>query len=277
MRSIDIGTYVGDGAVTLSDWSVATATLGSVSYTFPGQTGTAYNFDVTAPLQTAMTGGASFFGAKFTGTTNGGISNVTPLVPRRLDVVLTTNPAPVSDAEDYFSFTAQPNDWVGRGLTQTHTPATGVFTVSRNFDNGISVRAGDWDIRFSAPGDLPLAVGSYENATRWPFQDANTPGLDFSGVERGNNESLGRFDLLEVSYGPGGEVLRFVAEFENRGILGGSMTSAGSATPSRNPRGWWLSRCAALLRCVADADDSYAQARKGLTAIRQIRKKIAYG
>jgi hypothetical protein len=40
-------------------------------------------------------------------------------------------------------------------------------------------------------------VGSYANATRWPFQETTAPGLTFSGNYRGNNRLTGSFNILE--------------------------------------------------------------------------------
>jgi hypothetical protein len=112
---------------------------------------------------------------------------------------------------------SQAGDYIGQGLLQTLTVVDGVFSVSRNFDNGVNVHfQGDtwWDLAFSAPGDAPLTVGTYEGATRWPFQSAGEPGLDVSGDGRGCNMLTGRFEVRQVEYDASGNVLRFAADFE---------------------------------------------------------------
>jgi hypothetical protein len=125
----------------------------------------------------------------------------------------------------YFS---EPGDWIGQGETVWVTPADGFdFGVSRNFDNGVSFSINNfndptvpfqdqqwWYLDFAAPFDAELAVGAYEGATRFPFQDISEPGLSFSGNGRGCNTLTGRFDILEVSYAAGGDVQQFAANFE---------------------------------------------------------------
>jgi hypothetical protein len=72
----------------------------------------------------------------------------------------------------------------------------------------------NWNLAFSAPGDALLVPGSYENATRWPFQSPTGAGLSISGSGRGCNTLTGRFDVLEAVYDSAGRVLRFAADFE---------------------------------------------------------------
>lgn len=123
-----------------------------------------------------------------------------------------------------FYYTSSPTSFVGHGETVLVTPALGfAFTVRRNFDDGVSLAINNfssdpsssswWYLDFSAPFDAPLSVGSYLGATRWPFQDAANPGLDFSGNGRGNNTLTGMFNVLEIVYAPAGGVTTFAADF----------------------------------------------------------------
>lgn len=66
----------------------------------------------------------------------------------------------------------------------------------------------------AVPEGQELAVGAYENATRYPFQDPDVPGLDFSGDGRGCNQLTGRFTVLEADFTPDHYVERFHATFE---------------------------------------------------------------
>jgi hypothetical protein len=113
---------------------------------------------------------------------------------------------------------SQPGDYVGGGQQITITPATGAFSASRNFDNVVSVFVnavgGFWSLNFAAPGDAPLAIATYDNATRWPLQAPVSPGLDVTGQGRGCNTSTGSFVVREVGYGPSGDVVAFAADFE---------------------------------------------------------------
>src|SRR5205085_1459314 len=63
------------------------------------------------------------------------------------------------------------------------------------------------------PQQAPLAVGSYEAAVRYPFENGTTPCISLTGDSRGCNTVSGRFDVLEVAYGPDGSVRRFAADF----------------------------------------------------------------
>ncbi len=123
-------------------------------------------------------------------------------------------------------YESSPQSWVGGGATVLVTPSNNFdFIAYRNFDSGVSFAVNDfstnpdfwstrwWYLDFSAPFDQLLQVGHYSNATRFPFQDFNDPGLDFSGNGRGNNQLSGYFDVQEVSYSPNGQVLSFAADF----------------------------------------------------------------
>ena len=124
----------------------------------------------------------------------------------------------------YFS---EPGDWIGQGKTVWVTPADNfVFNVSSDsntvvFDiNNIddpTVPDQDeqfWSLALAAPFGTALTVGAYEDAARWPSQDVSEPGLDFTENHRGSNIITGRFDILEASYGPTGDLLQFAANFE---------------------------------------------------------------
>jgi len=95
-----------------------------------------------------------------------------------------------ANAATYLYFNSEPGDYIGQGLEQTLTEDDGIFSVSRNYDNGISIdfNGSDWwYLDFAAPGDAELAVGPYENAERFPFQSPTLPGLSISGSGRGCN------------------------------------------------------------------------------------------
>src|SRR5262249_64034 len=99
---------------------------------------------------------------------------------------------------------SQPGDYIGQGQTYNYTPATGPFYPNPNFDNGVSIfYAGGghyWNLDFAAPFDATLTPGSYANATRWPFQAANEPGLNVSGDGRGSNTLTGKFTVNQILY-----------------------------------------------------------------------------
>jgi hypothetical protein len=122
-----------------------------------------------------------------------------------------------ASAATYLYFNSEPGDYIGGGQEQTWTEDDGIFSISRNFDEGVSVDFNGtdwWYLDFAGPGDVELSVGPYENAERFPFQSPTLPGLSVSGNGRGCNTLTGRFDILEVEYDPSGNVVSFAADFE---------------------------------------------------------------
>ncbi|HKB04154.1 MAG TPA: Ig-like domain-containing protein [Gemmataceae bacterium] len=118
------------------------------------------------------------------------------------------------------TMTSDPGDYIGQGQTYNLTPQNGTLTISRNYDNGVSVSWTStnqmqwWDWDFAAPDEGLLVPGMYSNAMRFPFQTVGRPGMDVSGNGRGSNTLTGWFRIDEIAYGTNGEVLVFNATFE---------------------------------------------------------------
>lgn len=133
-------------------------------------------------------------------------------------LVLVGSAWPVAAQSTLLFMHSQPGDYIGAGVTRAWTPLDGNFTATRNFDNGVSVHFNGgpdwWFLDFAAAQDALLAPGSYDGATRFPFQSPTTPGLSVSGTGRGCNTLTGRFDVFEVVYGPNDTILAFAANFE---------------------------------------------------------------
>ncbi len=138
-------------------------------------------------------------------------------------------PASAIAGQTVLYFNSTPGDYIGQGKEMIWTaedPAD--FTAWRNYGGGVSISMDNfsyvsdysqeawWDLDFAPPYGTQLAVGSYEGATRYPFQASDEPGLSVSGDGRGCNQLSGRFDILELAYGTGGRVERFAADFEQR-------------------------------------------------------------
>lgn len=114
------------------------------------------------------------------------------------------------------SMYGQPGDYISPGQLLL-TTTDGVFTPSRNFDQGVSmdVNNGDyWHLDFAAPNNLPLGKGDYEGAQRFPFQAPGVPGLSVYGDGRGCNTLTGRFVISRAAYDLSGNVKHFAADFE---------------------------------------------------------------
>ena len=70
-------------------------------------------------------------------------------------------------------------------------------------------------IRISrGPTSARLGVGDYENAQRWPFQPAGTPGLSVDGEFRGCNTLTGNFQVTKAGYNSSNILQSFSANFE---------------------------------------------------------------
>jgi hypothetical protein len=116
---------------------------------------------------------------------------------------------------------SEPGDYIGLGRDYFITDADGNFIGygSQNKDYaGIYISCSQlclfWYLDFKAPSGQQLLVGSYPNATRYPFQEPDEPGLDIAGDGRGCNTLTGNFEVLAIQYGPNGELLTLWATFE---------------------------------------------------------------
>ena len=127
-----------------------------------------------------------------------------------------------AQAATLLSFLSSPYSWVGGGETVSAGPANG-FEIGVQGDpfTMLDFRVIEpwtpdgwrwWYLRLAAPEGANLAVGSYANATRWPFQETTAPGLDFSGNGRGNNRLTGSFNILESNVADDG-TFSFAVDF----------------------------------------------------------------
>ena len=114
------------------------------------------------------------------------------------------------------AMSSQPGDFVGQGEQFLFTLSDGTFTpynsanvVTFFFNNG-----DDWTTDFAGPTTARLARGDYQNAQRYPFQPAGTPGLSVYGNGRGCNTLTGNFQVLQAGYNSSGVLQNFAANFE---------------------------------------------------------------
>jgi hypothetical protein len=120
------------------------------------------------------------------------------------------------------SFLSSPYSYVGGGETVSAGPDNGFeigvqgdpFTMLdfRVIEPWTPDGSRWWYLRLAAPESANLSVGSYANATRWPFQETTAPGLDFSGNGRGNNRLTGSFNILESNVADDG-TFSFAVDF----------------------------------------------------------------
>jgi len=119
-------------------------------------------------------------------------------------------------AQTVLAMSSQPGDYIGGGLQYLITPSDGTFTPS-NSANVVSffVNNGDeWSTYFAGPTTARLGRGDYENAQRYPFQPAGTPGLSVYGDGRGCNTLTGNFQVLQAGYNSSSVLQSFSANFE---------------------------------------------------------------
>lgn len=151
-------------------------------------------------------GSATVFGVVLfvtMGSSDGGASGPERAATSRDILFLDNEPG------DLIYLDSQPGDWVGQGVQQTFTSAEGTFYAGRGiFDNTVSIsfqknaNYSSWGLSFAAPKGALLVPGLYEAASLYPFQEANEPGLRVSGDSRACGKLMGRFEVVESSYGP---------------------------------------------------------------------------
>ena len=129
-------------------------------------------------------------------------------------------PIDAYSVETSLMMTSDTGDYIGQGLDYFYAATDGTFTAQRNYANGVSISFHTpgythwWYLDFAAPNDAPLTVGSYSGATRFSFQSPGEPGLDIHGDGRGCNTLTGSFEVKEITYGTGDDIVAFWATFE---------------------------------------------------------------
>jgi hypothetical protein len=104
-------------------------------------------------------------------------------------------------------------------MTLHHGDGATFRALGRQYDGVVYVYTEHWDFRFQAPEPGPglpgnqLEVGLYGNATRWPFNAWDVPGLSVSGNHRGANLSSGWFNVLDIAYDSFGSMTRLAVDF----------------------------------------------------------------
>ena len=104
-------------------------------------------------------------------------------------------------ADGALVFASEPGDYIGGGQTRSFSSPASTFTASfdgTTFAASISSPGGGWSVTIAAPAGQPLQPGTYENATRWPFNPPGQPGLSVSGEGRGCNTLSGRFTVARA-------------------------------------------------------------------------------
>ena len=121
--------------------------------------------------------------------------------------------------EATLSMTSDEGDFIGGGQTYAYDSSAGdtfgAATTAATVAANVQGANGDWwYLNFAAPQGETLATGTYDGATRWPFQAPSDPGLDVTGNGRGCNTSTGSFTVTQLTMGAAGAIESFDADFE---------------------------------------------------------------
>jgi hypothetical protein len=134
-------------------------------------------------------------------------------------LVVTTAPAALALTQ--IDFVSDTGDFIGGGRTFSLTPADGSITATRSgsgvnisFSGIVAGVPANWSLTFVPIGAMPLVLGNYPSAQRFPFQSPKRPGLDISGAGRGCNTLTGKFTVYEATFDAGGNVIAFAADAE---------------------------------------------------------------
>jgi thermolysin len=114
------------------------------------------------------------------------------------------------------SLDSQPGDVVGGGLQYVYTAADSTFQILQSQPELRVVVTGSsswWNLDFDAGGNTPLQPGSYEDATRYPFNAGNGLSVSANGREE-CSQLTGRFVVHEIVYDAGGVLQQLWVDFE---------------------------------------------------------------
>lgn len=128
---------------------------------------------------------------------------------------------------------ADEGSYLGYSISSTSQTLThgvnGVFhsNLIGTYDPYITVSADDrWSFMFEAPrennpanpsGRVPLKVGFYDNAVRYPFNPDGVAGMDISVNASGYGSLSGWFNVLEVAYDANFQVTVLAVDFAEYG------------------------------------------------------------
>jgi hypothetical protein len=128
------------------------------------------------------------------------------------------------------------NEGAARGARQVIAEDQASFRMDSTSDNAVSITVEGqerYSLAFGPPKGGTLAAGLYPGAVRWPENDAQRPGIDFSVGSSGCSDQNGRFRVLRFDQTGDRQVVGFVADFETtcNGAIGRISISTGGPLP----------------------------------------------
>ncbi|MFF1452562.1 hypothetical protein ACFVYF_31185 [Streptomyces sp. NPDC058274] len=113
-----------------------------------------------------------------------------------------------------YAYTSDPGDYIGQGVSATHTGATSTFSLSGSADGvryGVSGKREYWSASIAPPEGEQFKVGTTYATER--FRGPGVGGLDLGGNGRGCNSSTGEFTVGKLALNGDGTVKAFAATF----------------------------------------------------------------
>ena len=131
---------------------------------------------------------------------------------------LTIRSANLAGSGHVLYFRSAAGDYIGGGSIALFGDGSAQFQEAMNSGylhaSVISPGYADWWYLDLASSDgSPLHVGAYENAIRAAFRGSQN-GIDFTGDGRGCNQTVGRFDVIEIQTDAAGAITRLAVDFE---------------------------------------------------------------
>jgi hypothetical protein len=137
-----------------------------------------------------------------TASTACGSDGGAPTAPPHHPIDSTSIPDPPKPTPNFIDVESDAGDYIGNGSAYHYTQANAILTVSADAGHlAIEIKGDEWwFVDVETPEDAPFQPGTYENVTRYPFNDAATGGLSWVGEGRGCNTLTGTFTVDSVVY-----------------------------------------------------------------------------
>ncbi|MGD8572720.1 MAG: hypothetical protein PVH98_09670, partial [Gammaproteobacteria bacterium] len=122
-----------------------------------------------------------------------------------------------SDPQTFIIMNSEPGDYIGQGEPYYFGLNDGPILPGSNDPDVVRVifqGRYSWYYNFAAPDGTGLSEQVYLNATRYPFQDPQMPGMDVYGAGRGCSTLTGNFEVLELTKNNVDDIESLAVDFE---------------------------------------------------------------